>query len=262
MFAIYSNDGGNTKKVNVTFFIFPGGETHFKILDNFIGDKITIVTDLSDSEEIMRMMLVVDFFKGHEVVLNLKYLPYARQDRKTSLSEPFSLKTMARMINSCGFSEVILNDPHSDVAAALIDNCVVSSRLNIVLETHYLRDILRDKGVIIVSPDAGAMKSNNKIAEFYRLQHISATKVRSVETGEITATQVHTDLDLSGKHLLILDDICDGGRTFIELAKILRTRNPARISLYVTHGIFSNGMSELNKHIDEIFYNHKLGESK
>ena len=49
---------------------------------------------------------------------------------------------------------------------------------------------------------------------------------------------------------MIVDDTCDGGRTFIELAKVLRARNAGKIELYVTHGIFSKGLKELSEHFD------------
>lgn len=244
----------NGKTVNMGFFKFPGGEIHFKRKDGLIsGGLIRIETDLSNSDEIMKLMLTADHFSKESVVLDLLYLPYARQDRVTSDKEPFSLKTIARMINSCNFKEVILYDPHSDVSPALIDNCVVKKRLDDMA-------VLFRENSIIVSPDAGAMKANHEIAMKYGFKHVIATKIRDIKTGQITATQVHTDIDLSGKHLLILDDICDGGRTFIELAKVLRKYEPASIELYVTVGIFSNGMDELNKHIDKIEYFHKLGD--
>jgi ribose-phosphate pyrophosphokinase len=48
--------------------------------------------------------------------------------------------------------------------------------------------------------------------------------------------------DFNGKDVLIVDDICSGGRTFIEISKILSQRNVGKIYLYVTHGIFDIGI--------------------
>jgi ribose-phosphate pyrophosphokinase len=53
---------------------------------------------------------------------------------------------------------------------------------------------------------------------------------------------------------VIVDDICDGGRTFIELAKVIIAQNQeAKIYLVVTHGIFSAGFSELTNYFDGIY---------
>ena len=54
---------------------------------------------------------------------------------------------------------------------------------------------------------------------------------------------------------LIVDDIIDGGRTFIELSKELVRKgiDKSQINLYVTHGIFSKGFTELDKHFNKVY---------
>lgn len=48
--------------------------------------------------------------------------------------------------------------------------------------------------------------------------------------------------------------LCDGGRTFTELARALKDRGAGRIGLFVTHGIFSRGLDPLfAEGIDDIF---------
>lgn len=255
MLKIYnlSNHSSHKQEIEYNWFKFSGGEVHFKLpfLNNLsIINSISIETDIRNSDELMLVCLLADYFKCTKH-LNLLYTPYARQDRKTSPEEPFSFKTFAKIINSCGFNSVTVYDPHSDVTPALIENCIVKKRVDIPLKI---------KGdFILISPDAGAMKANNEIALKYGLQHITATKVRDVKTGNITATKVHTDIDLQGKELIICDDICDGGRTFIELAKVLKTHNPKSIHLFTTVGIYSQGLKVLEPYFTTINQLHKLG---
>lgn len=45
---------------------------------------------------------------------------------------------------------------------------------------------------------------------------------------------------------LIVDDICDGGGTFIGLAEELKRKNAGKIYLAVSHGIFSKGIDKLD----------------
>lgn len=59
--------------------------------------------------------------------------------------------------------------------------------------------------------------------------------------------------DVKDKNLLIIDDICDGGGTFIQLAEKLKGLGAAKIGLFVTHGIFSKGYKDLNKWFDKIY---------
>lgn len=79
-------------------------------------------------------------------------------------------------------------------------------------------------------------------------------KARNVQTGEITGTEVYGDV--KDKVVLIIDDICDGGRTFIELGKVLKERGASKVILYVTHGIFSQGKQVFEGIIDEVYAKH------
>jgi ribose-phosphate pyrophosphokinase len=59
-------------------------------------------------------------------------------------------------------------------------------------------------------------------------------------------------------NLIILDDICDGGQTFVELAKHLKAQGAKAIYLYITHGIFSKGLSVLKQHFEHVYCYHTM----
>ena len=91
---------------------------------------------------------------------------------------------------------------------------------------------------------------------------ITASKVRDLDTGKILKTEIPT-IDGFGPKMkyVIVDDICDGGRTFIELAKVIKEQKPdAEIYLIVTHGIFSAGFGELNNYFNKIFTTNSIKE--
>ena len=106
---------------------------------------------------------------------------------------------------------------------------------------------------IYVAPDAGAEKSVREDAAYFDKRLVTATKTRDTKTGEITATVVHDKDSVKGANCLILDDICDGGRTFIELAKALKAAGALEVQLYVTHGIFSRGLDVLKPHMSKVY---------
>ncbi|MEQ2351952.1 phosphoribosyltransferase family protein [Pseudoalteromonas piscicida] len=97
------------------------------------------------------------------------------------------------------------------------------------------------------------VKKTLKIAQHFggEVEVIQAQKVRNLKTGEIVQTQVLGEV--KGKDLLIVDDICDGGRTFTELAKVLKAQGANSIALYVTHGIFSQGLGVFSGLIDTVY---------
>jgi len=261
MLKIYNiSDNGHKLPIDYTWFKFPGGEVNLKITDPMlmIINGIHIETDLINSDEVMLLLQAVDVFRSYDKYLDLLYTPYARQDRQTSNTESFSFRVFANIINSCGFKKVTVCDPHSDVTPALINNIFVKKRLDIVSGLSDLHALLQNKNTVIVSPDAGALKTNNEIAKHYKLPHISATKVRDTQTGEISHTRIHALVnETSGRDLIIMDDICDGGRTFIEIAKVLQLYEAASLSLYVTVGIFSQGIEVLQPYFANIFYNYR-----
>jgi ribose-phosphate pyrophosphokinase len=107
---------------------------------------------------------------------------------------------------------------------------------------------MKDK-FYLVSPDAGSNKKIFDLAKSigYDGEIIRCDKLRDISTGKIIETIVYHD-DLCGKDAIIVDDILDGGKTFIEIAKVLKQKNVGKIYLIVTHGIFSNGYAELGEY--------------
>jgi len=110
----------------------------------------------------------------------------------------------------------------------------------------------------LVSPDAGALKKIFDIAAKFKINFIQASKHRDLKTGNITSTEI-PDLQQEGdQKYVIVDDLCDGGRTFIELAKVIRekrknTTGVTKIYLVVTHGVFSAGLKPFKGIIDKIY---------
>lgn len=240
--------------LHYTSFKFSGGELHVKIdnPDILRTDKtVTIRAHLTSSESIMELVLLVDAIHrasaGGRATINLicPYLPYARQDRVCAAGEALSLRLMCDIINGLGFNSVTVWDVHSDVAMALLD------RAYNVHQKTFVGRVVWDN-TVLVAPDAGAIKKTLEVAKATNLPMVRADKVRSVVDGSITGTVVYSE-HIGDKNFLIVDDICDGGRTFIELAKVLRPLTNGKIYLYVTHGIFSRGLLPFDGLIDHIY---------
>lgn len=239
-------------------FTFPGGESQVQIpgLPASLDGDITILARLQSSDGLIRLLLATEIVQRHhrsgQKRLVIPYFPYARQDRVMQPGEAFSLKAIARLVNGLGYDEVVVCDPHSEVTAALIENIRVVPQVELIAAHEDIGRIIHS-GVTIVAPDAGAAKKAFAVAKYYRLPLVTATKVRDVATGAITRTEVQNPEAVAGRNALIVDDICDGGRTFIELAKVLKASGAKKVYLYVTHGIFSQSLRVFHGLIDGIF---------
>ena len=238
------------------FTTFPAGEEHVDIsgIGGYIDEPIAIHAELKSSQDVMRLLLLrnaldgYDATKGKPVKLFLEYIPYGRQDRLCNDGESFSLAIMAWLLNSCKFSEIVTADPHSDVTPALID------RLYIIKQHNIWRHHVKELGAMLVCPDAGAEK---KILNFKK-PYVMCRKVRDTKTGAIVKTEIE-DFN-KYKDYVIVDDICDGGRTFIEIAKTMLAKgHTGKLHLCVTHGVFSKGLDELSKYFHSIWH-YKDGE--
>ena len=208
----------------------------------------------------------------YNITLYVPYIMGARSDRKFEEGGNNYVKhVIAPAINNLKFRSVTCIDPHSDVLEACINRFRKESNINLIKfslnniynlicgETAYLKQ----NNFILVSPDAGASKKIYKLAEQigYKGDIITCSKDRDKD-GKLTKTIVPiTDSIIkSKKDYIIIDDICDGGATFINIAKEIKatfsiygkTEKP-KIYLIVTHGIFSKGFGELQQYFDGIY---------
>jgi ribose-phosphate pyrophosphokinase len=240
--------------------IFSGGEVQVTWPVGILRGShlIQVVANLSNSDDIMALLISVDAIRRntfHEPTIELiiPYFPYARQDRVCADGQSLSLAVMANLINGLNARSVTVCDPHSDATGALINNLRIVSQSQIVSSNKKICRQLCHRDTIIIAPDAGASKKAQSVARNCGkgTPVVQALKQRDAQTGAITETILLGSV--AGKHCIIVDDICDGGRTFIELARALKENGATKVSLFVTHGIFSRGLSTFNGLIENIY---------
>jgi ribose-phosphate pyrophosphokinase len=260
-FEIFETSGTKTYSPTYSSFVFSGGELQIKLDEKFLSYRFEVLHirgDVHNAQALFELALLVDALRRQyamltELHLICPYLPYARQDRVCAPGEALSLKVLANFINGLNFTTVSVWDVHSDVSLALIDRVI-----NFEPEIFLRRAQIDWTNTVVVIPDGGALKKVFNVAKAFQTPYIVAEKHRNPENGEITETKVHlAPLSVAdmGKEFLVVDDICDGGRTFITLAQILRKKIPnlSKLSLYITHGIFSQGLTPLLKDFDRIY---------
>ncbi len=219
---------------------FNGGESHIRITGDVLNQDVMIECLAMNPFAPMMILLAKDALErlgAKNIELLLPYVPYSRQDRVCNVGEALSISVFGDLLWG-EFSEVWILDPHSPVTNA----CIKYSHN---IDRHRLLDTyLSDKEhMVLVAPDAGALKKTYEIARTYGMSVIECSKIRDVRDGTITGVSVHDDVDRMD--CIVIDDICDGGRTFVELGKQLKLLGANELHLYVTHGIFSMGTYKL-----------------
>lgn len=174
-------------------------------------------------------------------VLVANWLPYARQDKAINNKSTFAKEVFIQLIDAAGYDHIETYDAHSP-------HWFISSRqpvelIEAALPGHH----------IVCFPDAGAKTRYLELVQDIArnsfqddVEFIWAEKKRNQQTGEIEGLELVTNgIDLTGKNILVLDDLIDGGKTFTELAFLLLPYKPKKFDLAVSHGLFSKGKDNI-----------------
>jgi len=250
------------KSVELESWTFPGGERNVRINDTTWPTEVRGVASITCiyrcSDDLVDLVLLVNAVRhtwpGIIIDLDIPYFPFARQDRVMTPGEANALQAIAQVINMLDFRYVLCLDPHSDVLAALFPagKLICNQQWEAWQTLGTL--VAENTSAALVSPDAGAAKKIYKLAAKLGWPVVEASKRRDPATGNILATTIDNTVQLNDYDtIFVVDDICDGGRTFIELAKALRDSGyTGKLHLCVSHGIFSKGIEVVNEHFDSI----------
>ena len=195
--------------------------------------------------ELFALICLRKHYALSDVILDLQYIPHARQDRVKDLGDIFTLKYFCEIINSLNFASVRVLDAHSNVSLALLDRVhqyPVTPHINRALALHDFGN------TALFFPDEGAMK--RYADDFAHLPFAFGMKKRDWSTGKILGLDIMQAENIVGKDVLIIDDICSKGGTFYYSAKALLAAGAKSVSLYITHcentilkgEIFSSGL--------------------
>lgn len=234
----------NGKKIDVT--MFPDKTSQVWNIDLELSklDHCDITWEFEHEGELMHVLQLNHLLKSFEltVSLSMPYLPYARQDKPVSNKTTFALRTFARVINAADFTFVKVFDPHNRY---LSEKIFKNFRSEPVILDRFIKELAPTH---ICYPDLGAMTRYNFY--FPQVEIMYAEKDRDQQTGEILGVRIvpaFLDSRVSNplETVLIVDDLADGGGTFIKLAYELKKSGFKDIHLYVSHGLFTKGTQVL-----------------
>ena len=225
---------------------FPNGEIHIEkgriehlvkknmICDNTKRIHVAVTLKYEDDSDLIHLMFVKaeldKLYPAASKTLYITYMPYSRMDRENDVYI-FTLKYISNFINNMGFEAITVEEPHSDVCLALLDNChAIYVTKDYLDEVTILSGFDRKKDYLFF-PDAGAQKRYSDLNGFKTLV---GYKERDMKTGRITKYDVIGDLE-KGNKIIILDDLSSKGGTFILAAEELKKKGAGDIYLFVGH---------------------------
>ena len=225
---------------------YPAGETHSELNDIQGINSIAVEAEITNFEELCDMIVTDEILKrqGIQTQWFVPYFPFARHDRRNHNKDGYELGLAKQLVQSLN---ITIADPHSDVTGE-IQNISQTEIVNILIQKGHIKKT----NLTAVIPDAGASKKAYDWSIPNGIPTVQATKRRDPKTGKLSGFGVpETDL-IEGKDIIIVDDICDGGGTFLGLAEKILEKNPKTLTLVVTHGLFTKGFDALAKSYDQI----------
>ncbi|HAN50962.1 MAG TPA: phosphoribosylpyrophosphate synthetase, partial [Lachnospiraceae bacterium] len=128
---------------------------------------------------------------------------------------------------------------------------------------QFIKNILRNVDdlqidndhLMIVSPDEGATQRAVYLASvlgvdmgmFYKRRDYS----RVVDGRNPIVAHEFLGTDLTGKDVIVIDDMISSGESMIDVARELKKRKAKRIIVVATFGLFTNGLEEFDKAVEE-----------
>ncbi len=206
----------------------------------------------SVNDSIMELLIIVDALKrgsAKSVNVVIPYFGYQRQDRKDYSRAPISASVVARCLESQNINRVIVYDLHAgQISGFFSNNCPLD---NLYVEQYFInyieQCILKDidiNNLVIVSPDEGAVKTNNRVASKLGCDAATIFKNRNADA---IIDKMNLMGNVEGKHVIMLDDIIDTAGTACKAAEVLKENGAKNIYFMASHGLLSgNALEKIN----------------
>lgn len=226
---------------------YPVGESHVQMIKHPHNLKsITIEAHVTSFECIGVILTANAILNRLGITCDwiIPYMPFARHDRKNHKCDGLEIEIAAQMLRPLN---PLIVDPHSDVTGMLFRHITQASVVNFLREQV---DIYTPNHIAVI-PDQGAIKKSHTWLN--GRESIQGRKYRNPLTGRLTGFGVEAlEGTLKDRDLVIIDDICDGGGTFIGLWKELSKYGPASVTLVTTFGFYTKGTELLTNHFDRV----------
>lgn len=218
----------NGKKIEQEHF--SAGELKIKLPAYPCSQRINILWRYENDAEYFTIACIRRHYEMNICHLEMPYLPHARMDRTKNPEDVFTLKMFCMLINSLGFQSVTILDAHSNVGVALLDRVENKS------PKPFIEDVIMNfsnENLALFFPDEGAQKRYGEM--FPNLPQAFGIKKRNWETQKIEGLDIVGAENIKDKRVLIIDDICSYGNTFVRAAQALHDAGALEVNLYVTH---------------------------
>ena len=218
---------------------FSDGEIQIEIDENVRKKDVFIIQSTCSpvNENLVELLLMIDAMKrasATRITAVIPYYGYARQDKKVAPRVPISAKLVADLLQVAGATRVITIDLHAGQIQGFF-NIPVDNLFAAPVLLHYIKKNFNDD-LVIVSPDAGGVERARAFAKRLNAQLAIIDKRRDAPN---QAKAMAVIGDVTGKTVVILDDMVDTAGTLTEAAVAIMTKGAKEIHASCAHAVLS-----------------------
>lgn len=238
-------DSGGIERGEVHSSKFSNNECRIQIKSD-IKEQVGIVQSFSNpvDHHIIEFCLIADALKrggATQISAVIPWLGYSKQDKVFRTGEPLSVKVIANIIQTTPIKKIITLDLHNPAIMGFFDTPLQNIRA-LPLFVNYFQEKYSKENCLIVSPDAGAVKSSAEFANQLGVSIAYVNKKRDLDTGEVIVEDI--DRDISGKNIIILDDMIATGSTMLSVAQFLKVKGALSVTIAATHHLYLDGVQQ------------------
>lgn len=220
---------------------FPDGESLVTIPDP-VAKTVIFFRSLHDpNAKLIELLLAIETARQNgckRVILVTPYLCYMRQDMAFKPGQAVSQRIIGQMLSEW-VDDLITVDPHLHRVSHLnmaLPYCnsvcaTATTALGEFLRTH-------TTNALLVGPDEESRQWVQQVAEVAGLDFAVASKERF---GDRDVRVTLPNVDVRGRHTVLVDDVISSGRTMIETAQALQAAGASKVSAICTHALFAEG---------------------
>jgi ribose-phosphate pyrophosphokinase len=231
---------------DVTLKTFSDGEVYCRYEESIRGADVFIVQStaanelegMTPNDALMELLAMIDAAQGasaHRIIAVMPWYGYARQDKKSAPREPISARVVARCLEGVGVDRVLTMDLHAGQVQGFF-NVPLDHMTAMPMLTQWIADLNVDEETVIVSPDAGRVKTARnfarKIGSTWAVMEKERPAQQVAEIGYVVG-------DVENKTAVLVDDMIDTAGTLTAAARAVMEEGAARVIAVATHGVFS-----------------------
>ena len=233
-----------TELLPMSAYDFANGEIYVRSGESVRGKEIFVIQahPAPLNNWLMEQLIMVDSMKrasARRITVVAPFYPYARQDKKGRGREPISARLVADMFKVAGADRIMSVDLHTAQIQGFFDG-PVDHLFAIPLLADYIRGVVGDDPVTVVSPDTGRVRVAEQWAERLGgapLAFVHKSRDLTVPNQAVSKTVVGQVKD---RTCVLIDDMIDTGGTIAGAVKVLKDAGAKDVIIAATHAVFSD----------------------